>query len=156
MKHLSVGLEVQTIVRDCIEGSEKSSKRCNPPHCFFRHFKRNTVGFPFVAYRLPPFNQPFLGFITPGHLLHELQALPPRGAPSSDSTEVSVHTRIMWDSQHKPRSDNPNAPNIPYHLYFDEKTDFSGALVASILYGTSKAPHHKFNYPCSFRVFGLF
>ena len=35
----------------------------------------------------------------------------------------------------KPWSDNPNAPQISYDLYFQEKADFSGILIASILYG---------------------
>jgi hypothetical protein len=33
-------------------------------------------------------------------------------------------------------SDNPNAPKIPYDLYFGEKARFAGLLVGSILYGT--------------------
>ena len=64
----------------------------------------------------------------------------------------------MWDSQLKPRSDDPNAPNIPHllHLlYVDEKANFAGFLIASILYGTPKASHHKLKYSCSFRVFGF-
>ena len=53
-----------------------------------------------------------------------------------------------WDMQHPPWSDNPNAPKIPYHLYFDEKASFAGSLVASIIYGTSKVSHHKPACPC--------
>ena len=41
----------------------------------------------------------------------------------------------MSDSQEKPWSDNPNAPQIPYYLYFEEKADFAGVLIGSILYG---------------------
>ena len=45
----------------------------------------------------------------------------------------------MSDSKEKPWSDNPNAPKVPYHLYFDEKANFSGYIVSSVLYGTPKA-----------------
>jgi len=41
----------------------------------------------------------------------------------------------MSDSDQKPWSDNPNAPKIPYSLYFQEKADFAGILIGSILYG---------------------
>jgi hypothetical protein len=41
---------------------------------------------------------------------------------------------------HRPWSDNPNAPKIPYDLYFEEKANFAGILIGSILYGTRKAP----------------
>jgi len=41
----------------------------------------------------------------------------------------------MSDSQERPWSDNPNAPKIPYYLYFEEKADFAGVLIGSILYG---------------------
>ena len=50
--------------------------------------------------------------------------------------------------QHKLWSDNPNAPKIPYILYFNEKANFAGSLVTSILYGTSKASHHKPTHLC--------
>ena len=33
-------------------------------------------------------------------------------------------------------SSNPNAPEIPSSLYFQEKTNFAGTLIGSILYGT--------------------
>ena len=46
----------------------------------------------------------------------------------------------MSDAQTKPWSDNPNAPKIPYDLYFAEKASFAGTLIASILYGTPKPP----------------
>ena len=54
----------------------------------------------------------------------------------------------MWDTQHRPWSDNPNAPKISYHLYFDEKAHFAGSLVNSILYGMPKISHHKPTNPC--------
>ena len=37
-------------------------------------------------------------------------------------------------------SDNPNAPNILYFLYVDEKVSFAGIRFGSILYGTRKTP----------------
>ena len=40
----------------------------------------------------------------------------------------------------KPWSTNPNAPDIPYSLYFQEKANFAGILIGSILYGTSETP----------------
>ena len=46
----------------------------------------------------------------------------------------------MSDAQDKPWSDNPNAPQIPYYLYFEEKADFAGVLIGSILYGMHNAP----------------
>ena len=46
----------------------------------------------------------------------------------------------MSDSQDKPWSDNPNAPQIPYYLYFEEKADFAGVLIGSILYGMHNPP----------------
>ena len=49
----------------------------------------------------------------------------------------------MSDSQERPWSDNPNAPKIPYNLYFDEKAYFAGTFVGSILYGTREASLHK-------------
>jgi len=38
-------------------------------------------------------------------------------------------------SDQKPWSDNPNAPQIPYDLYFWEKAAFAGELIAAIFYG---------------------
>ena len=46
----------------------------------------------------------------------------------------------MSNSQEKSWSGGPNAPEIPYYLYFEEKASFSGLLVSSILYGACKAP----------------
>ena len=46
----------------------------------------------------------------------------------------------MSDSQQKPWSNNPNAPKIPHVLYFQEKANLAGILIASILYGTQKTP----------------
>jgi len=42
----------------------------------------------------------------------------------------------MFDLQEGPWSDNPNAPKIPYNLYVEEKADFAGILISSMLYGT--------------------
>ena len=47
----------------------------------------------------------------------------------------------MSDSQGEPWSDNPNAPRIPYQVYFREKTSFAGSLIGAILYGTPKTPY---------------
>ncbi|KAF9652147.1 hypothetical protein BDM02DRAFT_3183873 [Thelephora ganbajun] len=41
----------------------------------------------------------------------------------------------MSDSSQKPWSNNPNAPKIPYELYFGEKTTFAGILIGAISYG---------------------
>jgi len=41
----------------------------------------------------------------------------------------------MSDSLETPWSDNPNAPKIPYWLYFGEKVYFAGSLIGAILYG---------------------
>ena len=47
----------------------------------------------------------------------------------------------MSDSQEwPPWSDNPNAPNIPYRVYLDEKANFAGYILSSILYGTPDTP----------------
>ena len=44
----------------------------------------------------------------------------------------------MSDSQLESWSDNPNAPETSYRLYFLEKTWFAGHLIDSILYGRRK------------------
>ena len=49
----------------------------------------------------------------------------------------------MSGSQKQPWSDDPNAPKIPYRLYFDEKANIAGYLVSSVLYGTPKTPVPK-------------
>jgi len=38
-------------------------------------------------------------------------------------------------SDEQPWSTNPNAPQIPYDLYFGEKANFAGILIGAILYG---------------------
>ena len=48
----------------------------------------------------------------------------------------------------KPWSDNPNAPKLPYHLYFDEKAGFAGYFVGLILYGALKVFHREPACPC--------
>ena len=55
----------------------------------------------------------------------------------------------MSDSQKKPWSDNPNAPKVPHHLYLDEKANFSGDLVGSILYGTPKTSSSIYSSICT-------
>ena len=47
-----------------------------------------------------------------------------------------MHIRTMSGSQQTPWSNNPNAPKILYDLYFEEKANFAGFLIGSILYGT--------------------
>ena len=50
----------------------------------------------------------------------------------------------MESSSQKPWSDNPNAPQISYSLYFAEKVNFAGFLIGAIFYGmqthTSTSP----------------
>ena len=46
----------------------------------------------------------------------------------------------MSDAEGQPFSDNPNAPKIPFDLYFQEKANFAGILIGSILYGARKTP----------------
>ena len=46
----------------------------------------------------------------------------------------------MSDSQQNPWSNRPNAPNIPYDLYFTEKAYLAGGFVCWILYGLPKTP----------------
>lgn len=46
----------------------------------------------------------------------------------------------MSDSQKRPWSSNPNAPKIPYDLYFREKANFAGLFIGPILYGAHEAP----------------
>ena len=46
----------------------------------------------------------------------------------------------MSDPQGKPWSNNPNAPKILRNLYLNEKADFAGTLIATILYGMINAP----------------
>lgn len=52
----------------------------------------------------------------------------------------------MSDSGEIPWSDNPNAPRVPYWVYFGEKAIFAGIFVAAILFGTT--PHASV-FPCS-------
>jgi hypothetical protein len=41
----------------------------------------------------------------------------------------------MADPLEKPWSDNPNAPQIPYSLYFAEKANLAGIFIGAIFYG---------------------
>ena len=52
----------------------------------------------------------------------------------------------MSDPQQTPWPDNPNAPQISYYLYFEEKAYISGTFISSILYGTLKLPTHTCPY----------
>ena len=47
----------------------------------------------------------------------------------------------MSDTLGHPWSNNSNAPNIPYELYFQEKSNFAGTFISSMLYGMSEHPH---------------
>ena len=47
----------------------------------------------------------------------------------------------MSGSQQEQWSNNPNAPKISRYLYVEEKSDFAGTLIGSILYGTRKMAH---------------
>ena len=38
-------------------------------------------------------------------------------------------------SSENPWSNNPNAPQIPYQIYFAEKANFAGILIGAIFYG---------------------
>lgn len=42
----------------------------------------------------------------------------------------------MSDSSEEPWSTDPNAPQIPYDLYFGEKATFAGTIIGGMLYGT--------------------
>ena len=53
----------------------------------------------------------------------------------------------MSSSQQKPWSDDPNAPKIPYGLYFDEKVNLAGHFITSILYGTFGNPYQYVHLP---------
>ena len=57
-------------------------------------------------------------------------------------------------SQQKPWSDSPNAPKITYKVYFEEKANFAGVLIGSILYGMSKNATTYVAYLHSVRSFG--
>jgi len=59
-------------------------------------------------------------------------------------------------SDEKPWSNNPNAPQIPYELYFGEKANFAGILIGAILYGTrmaSQPTHSSVDAHCLFGYF---
>jgi hypothetical protein len=43
----------------------------------------------------------------------------------------------MSNASVTPWSSNPNAPQIPYSLYFAEKSSFAGAIIGGIFYGKS-------------------
>lgn len=58
----------------------------------------------------------------------------------------------MSDSSGEAWSDNPNAPQIPYELYFVEKAALAGTFLAIISYGNSApVPAHS----CSHFLFDL-
>ena len=62
----------------------------------------------------------------------------------------------MSDPQEQLWSDNPNAPKISRTLYLDEKADFAGNLIASILYGMLNARLHLHLRLFVLSPFGLF
>lgn len=41
----------------------------------------------------------------------------------------------MPNTSQKSWYDNPNAPNIPSQIYFDEKANFAGMLTCAVSYG---------------------
>lgn len=47
---------------------------------------------------------------------------------------------MHYNSSEKSWSNGPNAPKIPYEVYFTEKANFSGSLVGAMSYGTQN-PH---------------
>jgi hypothetical protein len=57
-----------------------------------------------------------------------------------------THFSIMSGPLQKPWSDKPNAPQVPYPVYFEEKANFAGILIGAILYGTQRfKPTHPFS-----------
>ena len=76
----------------------------------------------------------------------ELQDLffPEFSSPTPHAVEIlpDSHT-FMSGSQEMPWPNNPNAPTIPYDVYFKEKASFAGLLISSILYGTCEMPLPK-------------
>jgi hypothetical protein len=62
----------------------------------------------------------------------------------------------MDSSSQKSWSDNPNAPQIPYSLYFAEKANFAGFLIGAIFYGTkihmSAPPYSPGPFDCNLGV----
>ena len=71
-----------------------------------------------------------------------------RSGPASPTPQIALRQNFssspralsMSDSRERPWSNNPNAPRIPYNLFFTEKAYIAGSFIASILYGTRKAP----------------
>ena len=59
----------------------------------------------------------------------------------------------MSDSQKKLQSINPNVPKNPHWLYSDEKANFAGILIGSVLYGTQNIPTFTSTYLCSLSLF---
>ena len=76
-------------------------------------------------------------------LLHSpLQLLSPFLYPASLSLSSSIvipppvaNIRDMSDSSENPWSSSPNAPQIPYWVYFQEKANFAGIFLGAISYG---------------------
>ena len=71
----------------------------------------------------------------------------PGSTPASDKilpVDICQMAEAAGPSTWRLWSDNPNAPNILYFLYVDEKVSFAGIRFGSILYGTRKTlppPH---------------
>ena len=59
----------------------------------------------------------------------------------------------MSDSLGEPWSDNPDAPQIPDWVYFEEKAYFAGVILGAVLYGAPPYPsihlhsHRRLNVP---------
>lgn len=58
----------------------------------------------------------------------------------------------MSATSEEPWSSGPNAPQISYYWYFEEKTNFAGIVVSTILYGMRP---HAFIYLCSLVALGI-
>ena len=61
----------------------------------------------------------------------------------------------MSGSQQKPWSSNPNAPKITHDVYLEEKANFTGNFLSSILYGTPQTLHLH-GHPSPFTLFPRF
>jgi len=62
----------------------------------------------------------------------------------------------MSNSHKQPWSNGPNAPKIPYSVYIEEKADFAGMLLASILYGAVHKTRPLRNRPTVLTSFAQF
>ena len=61
----------------------------------------------------------------------------------------------MSDSSIIPWSDNPNAPKIPYWLYYVEKVYFAGFVIGAVFYGTVTCTSARALVSCSRFTLGI-